>query len=109
MEEQIRSHETPAQPRAPTHRSICVRDTEYTLLDQIHNFAIEGRLQTVRDMADHFLLYVNRSLTDRGIERNRTLDCRGRCFFAADNLHQRNEVRRITGMSDHATLGMFAL
>src|SRR5271154_7447758 len=109
VKEQVRSHEAPAQSRSPTHRCIRVRDAEYVLVDQVHDLAIEGRLQTVRDMADHFLLHVNRSLADRGIERHRTLDCLSRCLFATDDFNEGDEVRRIEGMSDHAALGMFAL
>src|SRR3984885_16256542 len=109
MEEQVWSHEAPTQSRSPAHRCIRVRDAEYALVDQVHNFAIEGSLQTVRDMADHFLLHVNRSLANRGIERHRTLDCLSRCLFATDDLNQRNEGGRMKGMSDHAALGMFAL
>jgi len=80
---------------APTHRCIRIRDAEHTLLDEVHDFAIEGRLQTVRDMTDHFLLQVDWSLPYRFIERNRTLNCLNRCLFAADDLNQRNEMRRI--------------
>src|ERR1700719_3384310 len=109
MEEQVRSHETPTQSRSPAHRGIRVRNAEHILLDQVDNLAIESSLKTVRDMADHFFLHVNRSLADRGIERHRTLDCLSRCLFATDDLNQRNEVWRIEGVSDHAALGMFAL
>src|ERR1700733_16007187 len=109
MEEQVRSHKAPTESRSPAHRCIRIRDAEYVLVDQVYDLAIEGRLQTVRDMAAHFLLYVNRSLADRGIERHRALDCLSRCLFATDDLNQRNEVWRIKGMSDHAALGMFAM
>src|SRR5260370_2721839 len=106
MEEQIRPHEAPTQSRPPTHRGICVRNAEAVLLNQVDNLAIESGLKTVRDMADHLFLHVNRSLTDRGIERHRTLDCLSRCLFATDDLNQRNEVWRIEGVSDHAALGV---
>ena len=69
MEEQVRSHKAPTESRSPAHRCIRIRDAEYILIDQVNDFAIESCLKTVRDVANHLFLHVNRSLTDRGIER----------------------------------------
>ena len=60
--------------RSPTHRGIRVSNIEHTLLDEVDNFAIEGGLQAIRDVANNLLADMDRFLTDRCIERDRPLD-----------------------------------
>src|SRR4051794_17891661 len=108
MEEQIRSHHTPAQAWPPAHGGICVGHVEHALTDEVDDLAIQRSLQTIGDMADHFFTDMDRFLADGSVKRDRLLHCLCRGLFSSDDLDQRNDVRRVKWMTDDATLGMHA-
>src|SRR5271163_2789880 len=57
-------------------------------------------------MSGYFLMKANRPLTQRGIELRGPLNRIFRSLGSADNLDQRNQVRRIEWMPDDASLEM---
>ncbi len=59
-------------------------------------------------MAGDLAADVNRPFADRLVKGQRTFDRSGRGSLAADHFNQRNEMRRIERMTDHAALGMTA-
>ncbi|MNT25448.1 hypothetical protein D3C72_1609670 [compost metagenome] len=109
MELQAWSHDAPAKPGPPAHRVIRVGHTEHPLLDEIQHFAIQRRLESVRDMPGDLLAQENRPLTDGLIERHRLIDGRRRCHCAAHNFNERHNVRGIERMSDDAAFRMLTL
>ena len=74
VKQKIGPHDTPPQPGPPTHCCIRVSNIEHALLDEVHDFAIEGGLQAIRDVADYLFADVNRFLADRFVEGDRLFD-----------------------------------
>jgi hypothetical protein len=74
MKQETGPHDTPPQPWPPTHCCIRVSNIEHTLLDEVHDFAIEGALQTIRDVADNLFTDMDRFLANRCVESDRLLD-----------------------------------
>ena len=103
---QARTHHSPTQPRPIAHRIIGLGNTQDTLLNQIQDLAIESRLKPVCNMAGKFLPQVDRLLADRRIKRHRLLDGFGRCFRPTDDFYQRDDVRRIEGVTNDAAFRM---
>src|SRR5215475_3463396 len=102
------AHHSPPQSRPITHGIVRVRDTQHPLLNEIHDLFIEGRLESVRDVAGKLLPKMDGLLSDRRIKCHRLLDRFGRCFSPTDDFNQRNDVRRIERMTDQDTLGTLA-
>src|SRR5580692_4413670 len=103
---QAGAHHSPAQPGAVADGDVCIFDAEYALLDEIENLAVERRLQAVANMAGDSFSQADRLLADRSVERYRPFDDRIGRFCSAYHFDQRDHVRRIEGMTDHAALGM---
>src|SRR5215469_18811118 len=103
-----RPHHSPAQPRSPAHGHIRISYVKNSLLDEVYNLAIESGLNPVRHMANDFFFDMDWFFADRCVEVNRPLDCLWRRLLAGHNFNQRDDVGRIEGMADDATLGMFA-
>src|ERR1700751_1911509 len=74
MEQEIWTHQAPTQSRSPTHGRVRVSDIQHTLLDEIHDFTIQGSLKPVRYMANHFLTHVDWLFANRGVKGDRPLD-----------------------------------
>ena len=74
VKQKIGPHDSPPQSWSPTYRRIRVSNIDYALLDEVHNFTIEGGLQAIRDVADNLLANMDRFLADRCIESDRLLD-----------------------------------
>src|ERR1700720_4285290 len=108
MKQQIRAHDSPAQPGPPANSSIRSGNVDYVLIDETGEFSIERRLQPIRHVAGNFLADMDRLLPDRRIERNRLLNRFWRGLWPSGNLDQRNDVGRIQRMADDAAFGMLA-
>src|SRR5215469_12700859 len=106
---QTRPHDAPAKPWPPANRIIGIGHTEHPLLDEIQDFAIKRRLQPVRDVPGHLLAQQNRPLTDRRVEGHCLLNGLGRCLSACDDLNERDDVRRIEGVSDDTAFWVLTL
>src|SRR3984957_6917620 len=102
------SHHAPSRPRPVAHCHVGVGDTEYALLNEVEDFLVERRLQPVGDMTGERLKQTNRLFPNRGIKRHGLLDRLGRRFGSAHHFHERNDVRRIERMSDHAAFWTLA-
>src|SRR6202044_2573998 len=108
MEQEIWTHQAPTQSRSPAHGRVRVSDIQNTLFDEVHDFTVESRLKPVRDMANHFLSHADRLFADRSVERDRSLNSFWGSFRASDDLDQRNNVRRIKRVTNHAPFGILA-
>jgi hypothetical protein len=73
VEQHARSHDSPAQPGAPTDGSVGICDIHDTQMNQIDTFSINCRLQPIGNMSDDFLADMNRLFADRRVKVNRTL------------------------------------
>jgi len=89
------AHNAPAQARAPAQGGVDVGGAHHTLGDKVINLAAQRRLQTVGDMPRHFLVEAHRPLPDRRIKFRSAPDRRFRGLCPADDLDQRDQVRRI--------------
>src|ERR1700730_4796712 len=108
VKKKIRSHDSPAQYEAPAHCSSTAPPLHHILLDQGGNFTIQSGLQSIGNVSHDFLANVDWLPADRGIERHRLLnDFRGGPR-SGHHFHERNDMRRIEGMTDDATLRMDA-
>src|SRR5260370_14549226 len=80
---QIRVHELaedgPSQPRTVCHSDVNVGQAGRILIQQIEHLTEHRGLNSVRDMAFHFLLHPNRLLADRCIDFYRTCNVLIRC------------------------------
>ncbi len=95
MKQKIGPHYSPTQPRSPAHGGVRISDVQYTLLDEIHDLAIQSGLESIRDVADNFFSDMDRLLANRGIKRDRALDGFRCCLCACHNLDQGDHMRRI--------------
>jgi hypothetical protein len=94
--------------RRPDPRTgvVDVGSAQHILGNEVVDLARQCALQAVGDMARHFLVEPYRLLSDRLVERDRALDRLLRGPGPADDLDQRDQVRRIEGVTDDATLRM---
>jgi hypothetical protein len=96
----------PAQLRPPGQCVVDVGGAQDIWGDEIVDLTRQYDLQSVGDVARHFLVETYRFLPDQVIELDRAQNrlCRGLC--PTDDLDQRDQVRRIEGMSDDAAFRM---
>jgi hypothetical protein len=87
-------------------RCIDVGDRRYSKVDQMERLAPQGSLQSIGDMAGELLSQADGMLTERCVERDRSVDHRWIGTLPADDLDERHEMRRVEGMPDHDSLGM---
>src|SRR5262249_34957200 len=73
MKQKIGAHHSPTQTRSPAHGDVGISNVQHTLLNEVHDLAIQSSLQTVRDMTHNLFLDVNRLFANGGVERKRTL------------------------------------
>src|SRR6266850_4273227 len=106
VEQEIRTHHSPAQSGSPAYGSVRIGDVQYALLDEVNDFTVQRSLKAVGDVANDLFANMNRFLANRFVKGERTLDSFRRCFFARDYFNERHHVRRIEGMADDATFGM---
>ncbi len=106
---QARPHRAPAKPRPVGDRNVGISHAQHALLNEIENFLVERRLQSIRRVPRNAFVKPYRLLAHRRVERHRALDRRFRRFGAANDLDQRNDVRRIERMPDDAALWMLAI
>src|SRR5258707_9646095 len=89
------AHDTPTQTRAPAQRGVNVRSADDAFGNEVINLPRERRLQTIGDVPGHLLAHADDLFTQPGVELRGTLNRGFRGLRAADDLHQRNKVRRI--------------
>ena len=70
------------------------------------DLAEQRSLKPVGDMAGHLLMEPDRPLAEPAVEFRDTVDGLLGRLRAADDLDQRDQVRRIEGMPDHTPLGV---
>ena len=70
--------------------------------------APQRRLQPVGDVPPDLAADMDRALAERGIESHRALDRGGCGERAADDLDERDQMRRVERVADHAPAGMAA-
>ena len=90
------------------NRRINIGDACDVVLHERERFTPESRLQAVGDMPVDLFTNVDRMFSDGTIKREGALDRTRRGCLTADDLDERNKVRRIEGMGDHAPLRMHA-
>src|SRR5215469_1124089 len=100
------AHDAPAQAGTPAQGGVDVSGADDTLGNQVINLTSQGSLQAVSDVAWHFLVEAHRPLPDRRVKFRCAPDRLFGSLGSADNLDQRDQVRRIERMGDDATLGM---
>src|ERR1700691_748526 len=105
IEEHV-AHEAPAQARSPAQCGICIRSADHAFGNKIVNFTCEGGLQTIGDMPRHLLAYSNRPSSNGLVEFRDALNRLFRGLRAPHDFDQWDEMGRIEGMADYATLGM---
>src|SRR5262249_57272695 len=76
--------------------------------DQMNGFPPQRSLQTVGHVATDLLLDMDRLLADIAIEFHGGHDRFRRRLRAAHDLDQRDQMRRVEGMAEHAALRMLA-
>ena len=100
------AHDAPAQARPPGQSRVDVGGAHDALGNEVIDLARQRGLQAVGDMPRHFLVEAHRPLPDRRVKFRCAPDRRFRGLCPADDLDQRDQVRRIERMADDAALGM---
>jgi hypothetical protein len=108
IEHQV-AHDAPAQARAPAQGGVDVRSADDAFGNEVINLPRERRLQTIGDVPGHLLSQPDGLLTQPGVELCGALNRGFRGLRAADNLDERNQVRRVERMADDAALGVRGL
>ncbi|GAA3475979.1 hypothetical protein GCM10018966_005060 [Streptomyces yanii] len=78
----------------------------HALDDEVDRLAEECGLQPVGDETRHLLAQHARLLAERRVEVDGALHGLQTGLLAPDDLHQRNEVRRVEGMADDESSGL---
>ena len=99
MVEQNLAHDAPAQTGSPGQRLVDVGDADDAFGDKIIDFPRQRGLQPVGDMPGHFLVKPDGLLAQSRVEFDGALDRRFGRLRAADDLDQRDQVRRIERMA----------
>jgi hypothetical protein len=84
---QAGAHDAPAQSRPPAHGIVGVGDTQHALLNEVHDLAVESRLESIPDVAGKLLVQQDRLLSNRRVERHGLLDGRRRGLCAAHDFN----------------------
>src|SRR5947209_17503426 len=100
------AHDAPAQARTRAQGGIDVRSADDAFGNEVINLPPERRLQTIGDMPGHLLAQPDGLLTQSGVELCGALNRGFRGLRAANDLDQRNQVRRLEGLADHGTFGV---
>ena len=100
------AHNAPAQARAPAQRGVDISGAHYALCYEVIDLTRQCGLQAVSNVTGHLLVDAHRPLPDRRVEFRCALDCLFRRFYPANDLDQRDQMRRIERVADHAALGM---
>src|SRR4051812_3775652 len=100
------AHDAPTQARAPAQRGVDVRSADDAFGDEVIDLPRQRRLQTIGHMAGHFLAQPDGLLPQACVELGGARNRRFRGLRAANDLDQRDQVRRIEGMADDTALGM---
>ena len=85
-----------------------VRSADDPLGNEVVNLPRERRLQAIGHVPRHFLAQPDGLLPQPRVEFRGAVNGRFRGLRAADDLHQRDQVRRIERMADDAALGVQA-
>jgi hypothetical protein len=99
-----RPHDRPARPGAGGDGEVDLLHRGLAVGHHVEGLAPQGLLEPGRDEARQFPLHDERRLADQAVEVGRPGDRLRRRPFAADHLHQRQQVGRVEGVGDHGAL-----
>src|ERR1700719_4548709 len=105
IEEHV-AHEAPTQARSPAQRRVDIGGADDAFGNKIINFPTEGGLQTIGDMTRHFLAHQYPAPATALVEFRDPLDRFFGGLGATHDFEQWNQMGRMEGMRDDATLGM---
>src|SRR5258708_13872757 len=105
IEEHV-AHERPTQARSPAQRSVDIGGADDAFGNKIVDFPSDGGLQTIGDMPRHLLTHSNCPPSNALVEFRDALNGLFGGLSATNDFDQWNQMGRIEGMSDDATLGM---
>ena len=97
----------PQRRPGPQHSALSTSvDADDVVGDKVIDLARQRRLQAIGDMAGDFLAQTDGLLAQARVEFRGAPNGRFRGLRAADDLDERNQVRRIERMADDAALGV---
>ncbi|EEF23085.1 conserved hypothetical protein, partial [Ricinus communis] len=99
----------PADTERLGHDAVEVGGRDHALAHQIDAFAENRRLQAICDESVDFLAYFQRTLAERAIEVERSVDQCAGCLRIRHHLDERQQMRRIERMPDDETAGRLHL
>src|SRR5579859_2289989 len=102
------AHEAPAQARSPAQCGVRIGGADHAFGNKIVNLPTQGGLQTIGDMPRHLLSHANCPPSDAVVECGDALNGLLGGLGATHDFDQRDEMGRIEGMADDATLWMGA-
>src|SRR5271154_624595 len=102
------AHEAPTQTRSPAQCGIRIGGADNAFGNKIVNLPTKGGLQTIGHMPRHLLTHSNRPPTNGLVEFRDALNGLFGGLGATHDFDQWDEMGRIEGMADDATLGMRA-
>ncbi|ALE77350.1 hypothetical protein WY02_01420 [Pseudonocardia sp. AL041005-10] len=100
VEAQERSAGRPARTERPGDHAVELGGGDHTVTDEGDGLAEQRRLQPVADEAVHLLVDLDRVLADRAQELRGPRDAVARGALPGDELHQRQDVRRVERVRD---------
>src|SRR5580692_170180 len=108
MIEKHAAHEAPTQARSPAQCRVYIGGADDAFGNKIVNLPREGGLQTICDMPRHLLTHSNRPPPDAVVEFGDALNSLFGGLGATHDFDQWDQMRRIEGMANYATLGVGA-
>src|SRR5215469_17437217 len=109
MERHARTHLGPAQAWAEGYGLIDFLDCRLARGDHVQGLAPHGLLQPVADETGQFAAESERSLADRRVEVGEPGHGPWASLLPADDLDERDEVRRVEWMTYHAAFRLGAV
>ena len=100
-----RSHRAEAQPDRVTHDEVDRLGVTHATSNQVDRLAPQRVLQAVADEPGHVPLNPDRDLARELQHFERCVHRFGRCVFAADDLDDGDEVRRVPPVHTHSPVG----
>ncbi len=102
--DQVSTHDRPAQARSVHDGVIQFARRGHAFVNHVQDLAPDRLLQSIGEMAGHFAAYAQRVHADVGHESAGGVQGGRGGLFAADQLHQRQQVHRIEWMCDQEAL-----
>ena len=100
----VRAHSRPAQTRTVNDRLVEFAGGGDAVVDHVQNFTPQGFLEAVGQVAGYFVADVQGVHADVGVEHTRRFDGLRRCFLAANQLAQGQQIDRVERMPHHQPL-----